>query len=194
MAFEHPFYFLRHGETEWNKIGRTQGQLDAQLNETGRAQASAAAEALAGEPIQRIVASPLSRARNTAEAVAARHGLAVETDPDLAECHLGEHQGGPHGPFLAAFFRGEYDPPGGETFIEFRDRVWAAMARAVARGPNTLIVAHGGLWIAAREFVTMTPDLQRSPNALPLHVVPQDGHWEHRICGDIEAGEPLKSY
>ena len=186
MAFEHAFYFLRHGETEWNKTGRTQGQLDAQLNETGRAQAARAAEALADEPIVRIIASPLSRALHTAQAVAAKHGIEVETDDELMECHLGEHQGGPHGPFLPAFFRGEYDPPGGETFIQFRDRVWAAMQRAVARGPNTLIVAHGGLWIAARQFVTMTPDLDRSPNALPLHVTPAGDHWTHRVCGEIE--------
>jgi len=57
MVFEHPFYFLRHGETGWNKEGRTQGQLDSQLNETGLAQAEAAGKALAGEPIERIVAA-----------------------------------------------------------------------------------------------------------------------------------------
>lgn len=187
MAFDRPFYFLRHGETEWNRTGRTQGQLDAQLNETGRTQAARAAVALAPEPIERIIASPLSRALHTAQAVAEKHDIQVETDDALMECHLGEHQGGPHGPFLPAFFRGEYDPPGGETFVQFRDRVWAAMQRAVARGPNTLIVAHGGLWIAARQFVSMTPDLDRSPNALPLHVTPKGAVWEHRVCGDLAA-------
>ena len=111
MEFADPFYFLRHGETQWNKDGLTQGQLDSQLNDTGRAQAERAADALATEPIARIVASPLSRARHTAEAVAARHGLAVDFDEGLMECHLGEHQGKPHGSFLPAYFRGEYDPP-----------------------------------------------------------------------------------
>ncbi len=57
-AFAHPFYFLRHGETHWNRSGTTQGQIDSKLNETGIAQAEPAAEALAGEPIERIVASP----------------------------------------------------------------------------------------------------------------------------------------
>ena len=193
MAFDHPFYFLRHGETEWNRIGRTQGQLDSQLNDTGRAQAARAGEALADEPIARIVASPLSRTMHTAQAVAAYHDVELTTDDDLMECHLGDHQGGPHGPFLPAFFRGEYDPPNGETFIQFRDRVWAAMQRAVALGPNTLIVAHGGLWIAARQFVTMTPDLDRSPNALPLHVTPRGEVWDHRICGGVTAdANPIK--
>lgn len=194
MPFAHPFYFLRHGQTEWNRIGRTQGQLDAHLDETGRGQAARAADALAGEPIERIIASPLSRALHTAQAVAERHGIEVETDDELMECHLGDHQGGPHGPFLAAFFRGEYEPPNGETFIQFRDRVWAAMQRAVARGPNTLIVAHGGLWIAARQFVTVNPDLDRMPNALPLHVTPSEGHWDHRVCGGVPVERPAETY
>ena len=81
MAFAHPFYFLRHGETYWNREGRTQGQLDSKLNETGIAQAALAAEALKDEPIERIVASPLSRARDTAQAVADVLGLTVATDP-----------------------------------------------------------------------------------------------------------------
>lgn len=194
MAFDHPFYFLRHGETTWNAAGKTQGQLNSPLSDTGRAQADAAAEALAGEPIARIVASPLDRAYHTAEAVARVHGLAIETDDDLMECHLGDHQGQPHGPFLAAFFRGEHAPPGGETFDQFRARVWAAMARAVALGPNTLIVAHGGLWIAARTYVAVDPDLKRMPNALPLHVSPSADRWAHRICGEIEATPARETY
>lgn len=46
VVFEHPFYFLRHGETEWNRTRRTQGQLDSQLNDAGREQAMHAAERL----------------------------------------------------------------------------------------------------------------------------------------------------
>ncbi|MEM1159625.1 MAG: histidine phosphatase family protein [Pseudomonadota bacterium] len=186
MAFDHPFYFLRHGETTWNASGKTQGQLNSPLSDRGREQAEVAGEALAAEPIERIVASPLDRAFHTAEAVARRHGLVIQTDTELMECHLGDHQGQPHGPFLPAFFRGEYDPPNGETFQQFCARVWGAMQRAVAQGPNTLIVAHGGLWIATRTFVSVDPDLRRMPNALPLHVTPGPGGWVHRVCGDVE--------
>ena len=184
-SFAHPFYFLRHGETDWNRSKRTQGQTDSQLNLTGRAQAERAADALASEPIARIVASPLSRARHTAEAVAARHGLPVTLDDGLMECHFGDHEGGPHGPFLGAYFRGEHDPPNGETFPDFCVRVRAAMQRAVALGPNTLIVAHGGLWIAARTFARVDPDLDFMPNALPLRVTPEDDLWRHSVCGDV---------
>lgn len=187
MAFDHPFYFLRHGETTWNAAGKTQGQMNSPLSDKGKAQAVAAGHALACEPIARIIASPLDRAFHTAEAVAAHHGIEIEPDPELMECHLGDRQNEPHGPWLKEYFRGEYDPPNGETFRQFCERVWAAMQRAVARGPNTLIVAHGGLWLAAREYVAVDPDLRRMPNALPLRVTPSPERWEHLVCGDVQA-------
>jgi len=194
MPFAHPFYFLRHGETTWNAAHMTQGQMNSPLSERGRAQAEAAAEALKDEPIERIIASPLDRARHTAEAVARAKGMEVETDPNLMECHLGDHQGKPHGPFLRMFFDDAYIPPNGETFTQFRDRVWDAMIVAVSRGPNTLIVAHGGLWIAARTHVTQNPDMDRMPNALPLKVSPRDGHWDHEICGGVTPAAPTNAY
>ncbi|MEM7189282.1 MAG: histidine phosphatase family protein [Pseudomonadota bacterium] len=194
MSFAHPFYFLRHGETTWNAAHMTQGQMNSPLSKRGRAQAEAAAEALKDEPIERIIASPLDRARHTAEAVARAKGMEVETDPNLMECHLGDHEGKPHGPFLRMFFDDAYTPPNGETFTQFRDRVWEAMIAAVSRGPNTLIVAHGGLWIAARTHVTQNPDMDRMPNALPLKVSPRDGHWDHEICGGATPAAPTLAY
>ena len=194
MSFAHPFYFLRHGETTWNAARMCQGQRNSPLNATGRAQAEAAADALSDEPIRRIVASPLDRARHTAEAVANRHDLAVETDPDLMECHLGEFQGYGHGPWLGAYFRGEQDPRHGEPFAAFAERVWRAMERIVAEGPGTLIVAHGGLWIAARTYVSVDPDLPRMPNALPLHVQPGPELWTHRLCGNAENRVAVETY
>lgn len=183
MDFVHPFYFLRHGETQWNKDRITQGQLDSQLNATGRAQALRAGEILKNEPIARIVASPLSRARHTAEAVAAHHDIEIRFDEGLMECNLGDHQGEPHGDWLPNYWTGDYDPPNGETFHQFCERVWQAMQRAVALGPDTLIVAHGGLWLAAREFVSIEPPLIPMPNALPIHIKPTGKSWHQRVLG-----------
>ena len=191
MQFDHPFYFLRHGETHWNREGRTQGQLDSKLNDLGRAQAAQAADALRGQPIARIVASPLSRAHDTAKAAADMLGLEISLDPDLMECHLGDHQGDPHGPWLQDYFRGSYIPPNGERFEDFCARTWAAMQRAVRMGPNTLIVAHGGLWVSARRYVSVAPDLPRMPNALPLHITPRGNVWHHRIIGESEWSDAL---
>lgn len=181
MCFDHPFYFLRHGETTWNAAGRTQGQIDSPLSPRGREQAATAAAILKGEPIGRIVCSPLSRARHTAEAVAAVTGAGVSFDPDLMEFHAGDWQGDYRGEEVRAYFAREEDPPNGERYEEFCDRVWAALQRASALGPETLIVCHGGLWYAAQEFVTISPPLRPMPNALPIHVTPGAGDWSARV-------------
>lgn len=174
--FPHPFLFLRHGETDWNREKRTQGQIDTPLNALGRDQAREAAERLSQEPIARIVASSLSRARETAEIVADVVGAPLSLDDDLREVMLGEMEGATHDARNIRFWRGSYDPPGGETFRGFGDRVWAAMRRAVDLGPETLIVAHGGLWIAARARVDIRPAFGM-PNAAPIRVTPGADGW-----------------
>lgn len=183
-AFRRPFWFLRHGETYFNRDRRLQGQLDTPLSPRGEAQAKAAAGVLADAQIERIVASPLQRARITAETVAARHGLTVETDADLMECHLGVHQGEPYPHWVADYWRGGFAPEGGEDFRMFRSRVWPALARISSAGPGTLIVAHGGLWFAVRSMVRLAPDLIDMPNALPVHVRPQPDIWTVDVLGD----------
>lgn len=182
--FAHPFFFLRHGETDYNHERRFQGQLDSQLNETGLAQAHQAAASLKGQPITSIVASPLSRARVTAEIVGEALGLPVETDDGLMECHLGIYQGMPYQEWLADYWDGKFAPEGGEDFWQFRARVFPAMQRLVAAGPNRLIVVHGGLWYAARSLVAMAPDITRMPNALALFVTPKVADWHVSLVGE----------
>lgn len=172
--FEHPFLFLRHGETDWNRERRTQGQTDTPLNATGRAQAAAAAEVLRHESIDRIVASPLTRVRDTASAVAAVVSAPISYDPALMEVYLGEMQGAPHDARNIAYWRGEHVPAGGESFPTFCDRVVPAIARAVALGPRTLVVCHGGLWHALCARVAVTPAFEM-PNATPIRVTPTEG-------------------
>ena len=93
-------YFVRHGETDWNREFRFQGQRDVPLNETGRAQASANGEMLAGivgDPAAyRFIASPLTRTRQTMELVRAAMGLPAagyKTDSRLVEVNYGEWEG-----------------------------------------------------------------------------------------------------
>ncbi len=184
MTFTNPFYFLRHGETQWNKDKIVQGQLDSQLNERGLAQAALAGDILKNEPIERIISSPLSRTRHTAEAVGAHHDLEITYDDNLKECHLGDHQGEPHGPWIPGYWAGEYAPPNGESFAQFHARVWQAMQNAVSLGPNTLIVAHGGLWLAAQQYVELRPPMRLITNALPVKVTPKSNAWEYQILSD----------
>ncbi|MGH7041397.1 MAG: histidine phosphatase family protein, partial [Acetobacteraceae bacterium] len=84
-----PFWFLRHGETDWNARNLSQGNIDVPLNQTGLAQARSAAELLKFRGVREIVASPLSRARTTAEIVGEALTLTVRTDADLRETAFG---------------------------------------------------------------------------------------------------------
>lgn len=84
---------IRHGETTWNVDTRIQGQMDIPLNENGRWQAQQLAKALADEEIHAVYASDLSRAYETAQAVASSKHIAVQARPQLRERHFGDFQG-----------------------------------------------------------------------------------------------------
>ena len=84
---------VRHGRTGYNATNRIQGQLDTALDEVGRAQALVAAEELARLAPDVIVSSDLSRAADTAAALAAQTGLPVRLDPRLRERSFGQWQG-----------------------------------------------------------------------------------------------------
>lgn len=147
------FVFLRHGESIGNAESRWQGQSDYALTEKGRAQARALAERWKAESMKfdLIIASPLVRAKETAEIVATAIGAKLEFDPVLLERHIGEIEGltaeevrkRPQPPYITP-----YDPIGGEG-----EGDWALFLRAgqalhslLRRSPGRyLIVSHGGL-------------------------------------------------
>ena len=147
------FVFLRHGESIGNAESRWQGQSDYALTEKGRAQARALAERWKAESMKfdLIIASPLVRAKETAEIVASAVGAKIEFDPVLLERHIGEIEGltaeevrkRPQPPYITP-----YDPIGGEG-----EGDWALFLRAgqalhslLRRSPGRyLIVSHGGL-------------------------------------------------
>ncbi len=147
---------VRHGETEWNVGSRVQGQLDIPLNAHGRWQADRLAEALVDEGIAAIWSSDLLRARQTAEAVAARLGLPVVTDTGLRERGFGVFEGltfaeiAERWPVESERWR-RRDPAfgaaGGETLADFFARTVAAAGRLAAARPGETIavVAHGGV-------------------------------------------------
>jgi 2,3-bisphosphoglycerate-dependent phosphoglycerate mutase len=133
----------RHGETDWNRELRIQGSSDIALNELGREQASALAQELADVPLDAIYSSDLSRARETAEAVAATHGLQVRLDPRLRERAFGSWEGLTREDIAELPDRSRHD---GESDDEVRERVLEAV-QAIADahpGEQVLVVAHGG--------------------------------------------------
>ena len=171
-----PFWFLRHGETDWNAEGRSQGQTDIPLNQVGRLQAARAARTLAATHIATIIASPLSRARVTAETVAATLGLPVQFDDDLMEVNFGVQEGEPMGDWYDDWIADAYTPEGAEPFASLRARAVRAINRATALPGPVLVVAHGALWRAFR-YEAGLPSNVRTPNALPLFAQPGVGSW-----------------
>ena len=88
------FILVRHGQTEWNRVERFRGRAEVPLNETGLAQAEATGRRIAVEwQPAAVYSSPLSRAVKTAEAIANRFDLPVQTHPGLADIDYGEWQG-----------------------------------------------------------------------------------------------------
>jgi len=147
---------LRHGETAWNRDTRIQGQLDIGLNDRGRAQAAALAEALRDESITAIYSSDLSRARETAEAVAAVSGAPLTLDIALRERAFGVFEGHTWAEIEANWPEDSlrwrkrdlaFAPGGGESLPVLFDRCVAAVERLAAAHPGETIavVAHGGV-------------------------------------------------
>jgi len=128
----------RHGETEWNRIGRYQGWADPTLNETGREQARSLAAQLRSTPIDAVYSSDLRRAHETAEIVAEPHGVPVVVEPGLREVNVGEWSGLTRAEVERRFPGGER--PGGET-----------------PGERVLLVSHGGTMRALRMHVSDEP-------------------------------------
>ena len=146
------FYFIRHGETDWNKQSLMQGQTDTLLNPFGVLQAEAAAIALEKIKFTTICASPLRRAQQTAEIIAARCSIkSIVSVPGLMESNFGIYEGQPSGPWREAWVAGA-ELPGGETYEGFLSRSLAALNECLCHPGPVLIVAHGGTFYAVRRW------------------------------------------
>ena len=147
---------IRHGETAWNVDTRIQGQLDIPLNEVGRWQAERAALALADQGIDHLYASDLTRAWQTAQAIAEKTGRSVQAEKGLRERGFGEFEGltfdeiETQRPEQALRWRQRdphFAPPGGESLLTFRERIISTTLTLAERhaGEHVVLVAHGGV-------------------------------------------------
>jgi broad specificity phosphatase PhoE len=159
-------YLIRHGESVSNAAGRVQGQEDVELSVMGLTQARAVAtwsrsllEASNGPPVEELWSSPLRRARETAEAIAAATGLPLQIDERLRELHAGIFQGHlwadleDRFPEAVARWRSgdaDYCIPGGESRAQLAARGQTVLeALATRPGRGMIVVAHGGILTAA---------------------------------------------
>lgn len=147
-------YLTRHGETSWNLQQRFQGRGNSPLTALGEAQARSLQKKIKELDIQRVIASPLKRALDTANIITSGSKLEVMTCPELMELSLGAWEGRTYrelneldpdnfhkywnDPF-------QYTPKGGETFQELIERSAAAKAEILrlSQGKTTLVVTHG---------------------------------------------------
>jgi len=144
---------VRHGQTAWNREQVFRGRMDLPLDETGRRQAEALRDALAGDPISRIVCSPLARAVETARPLAERLGIELQAYPALADLDFGHWQGmtvaavKEQYPELFAVWQSAPEQvhfPGGGNLDEAADRAFSALQRLAAGNEHgaLVVVAH----------------------------------------------------
>lgn len=155
---------VRHGESEWNAIGRWQGWADPPLSELGARQASVGARAVGA--VDAIVASDLARARHTAEIIAHELGIG----PVVVDAALRERDAGPWTGLTRAeievewpgFLASNKRPEGYEEDDALLDRVLPALRTLEAAGESALVVTHGGVIGAVERSLGATH--LRTPN------------------------------
>lgn len=144
-------YFVRHGQTDWNAIGRLQGRSDIPLNATGRLQAYQTKNMLAKENIDAVYCSPLQRAKETAYIINQIWDLDVQEDARLMERCFGVWEGKQANDAQVVLWRYQDHPPfeGAESMPIFFNRVFQFLDSIAQEAieKNILIVAHGGVCI-----------------------------------------------
>ncbi|KPB01138.1 histidine phosphatase family protein [Ahrensia marina] len=175
----HPFFMIRHGETDWNREGRFQGQVDIDLNELGRSQAAGNGKALASliDPSQwAFVCSPMSRTRETMELIRENIGLPREgysVDDRLIEVTFGDWEKHtladiedtwPDQAKLRQENKWEYVPPNGESYRSAAERMRPVLE---SLKQPTVIVTHGGIIRGMRVFIEGTDPDDTAHGATP---------------------------
>ncbi|MBU1205825.1 MAG: histidine phosphatase family protein [Proteobacteria bacterium] len=146
-------YLVRHGTTEWNQEEIFRGRVDCQLNATGQAEAKALAEYFRKATLHVVYSSPLSRAEETARAIAAMQGLQVIPESAFIDIDFGDWHGLPlqevreKYPDLYRAWRERPQAvtfPGGENLARVKARAWPGLQRVVRENPEktALIVSH----------------------------------------------------
>jgi probable phosphoglycerate mutase len=153
-------WLARHGETEWSLAGRHTGRTDIPLTPHGERQAIALGERLRDAAFALVLASPLQRARHTAELAGFGDRLAI--DEDLVELDYGDYEGRTTAEILRA--RPGWDLwrdgcPGGETLAQAAMRAERVLARARAAEGPVLLIGHGHLTrTLVTRALTLAPD------------------------------------
>ena len=183
-----PFYFLRHGETDWNRRRVMQGHTDIALSDVGVRQAEDVAPAVAQLPIKTICTSTLMRARRTAEIVNVNAAPIITIDA-LKECGFGVYEGQDSGGAWREGWMVGGAIEGGERRVDYIARVHRALVEALSYPAPVLIVAHGGTFWAMEDLLGETVHVQ---NCTLYELRPPAGsaaHWTaHHLACPVKPG------
>jgi uncharacterized phosphatase len=185
---------IRHGQTDWNLAARMQGRSDIPLNETGREQARVAASALAHEPWDAVVSSPLGRARETAEIIATALGVPLGASYDeLTEQDFGTAEGTLVSELATRW--PDRDFAGKEPDEEVGPRGIRGLERIARdhRGGRVLAVAHGTLIRHSLAAITghAVHQYPKLENASSSYVRFTDASWRVHTVGGADVAEVL---
>jgi len=179
-------YLLRHGRTPLNAEAKLRGWIDTPLDPVGRLEAEALGELFASVPLGAIVSSPLSRAVDTAAAVAARHRhLRVKLDADLRDRDWGPWAGHAEAEVIQQFGRLD-DAPGVEDPEAFRGRVVAALERLAQRAGSRPFVAVAHDAVNRRVITSLVPRF-----AAKAGIDQHTGCWNHIVYAQHHWGAPV---
>ena len=173
------FVFVRHGETDGNRQ-RVYQVAEQPLNANGLAQARRAADSLRTHPAKRIYASTMPRAWRTAEIIAAPHGLPLIPSDHVRERWFGSLVGS-----AITTIDWAYDPPGGETLVEFVKRTRRGFVEALTEEHGSLVVAHGGNLRVLSNGLGLELPQEMGANASPLLFERAGASWNVTPIGSI---------
>ncbi|MBI4084963.1 MAG: class I tRNA ligase family protein [Candidatus Liptonbacteria bacterium] len=188
------WFLVRHGETDYNKMGLIQGATDTPLNETGMAQAREAGQKLKPYNIDLIVSSDLIRCRQTAEIIAEtikeETGAEILFEEKLRERHQGEIEGLPREKFLKNprdeySYEGKY--MGAESYRELEERAWQAFSSHHLKNhhKNVVLVTHGGVMrMLIKRIKNLDPEAALSiPSRKNAEIIQLDVLDKCKKCG-----------
>lgn len=180
MIKDVPFWYVRHGQTDWNLENRAMGQTDIPLNINGEHQAFLARNHLIGENIATICHSPLLRAKRTAEIFNELLNCNLVELEELREFDLGPYEGKIKEKWFQDW-RAGVEIPKTESFANFIKRALAGINKALCLPGPVLIVAHGGVYWAIEQTLQVFAEggLQ---NCIPVfHEPPMNEHEKWQV-------------
>jgi broad specificity phosphatase PhoE len=151
---ESAFYFMRHGQTDWNVEHRLMGQQDIPLNILGKEQAKKAIQKIKQLNIQTIYTSPLKRASETAQIIATSLNIKIIVLENLKEVNFGIYEGKKiETNFLNSWMLGNIDSISGESFLNVHKRIQPIVKKIQQPFAQNLIIGHGIIFLSISKLL-----------------------------------------